>query len=199
MKIPWRFGACCALLGVAVTAQDPLAEIRRSIDVGDSRAAVEAWGELLRAPASRAAIAGTGEALLSESGFADAASDVLKRRIAADGAKDPVLHYALAVSLRRQRRLAEADEALARAVALDDVSGVPRTLWAWNAVQRFDPDSARARAAPLSGTEADAIRAAADAMTPPSRAWPRLAAMLAACALVAIGIAWLMRVRSRDS
>lgn len=198
MKIPWRVGACSALLGVAVTAQDPLADIRRCIAVGDPRGAVEAWETLLQAPASRAVLAGTGEALLSESGFADAASDVLKRRVAADGADDPVLHYTLAVALRRQRRLSEADAALARAVALDDVSGVPRTLWAWNAVQRFDPDSARERAAPLSGAEPDAIRAAADAMTPPSRTWPRIAAMLAAGVLGAIGIAWLMRIRPRD-
>ncbi len=197
MTVGWRVGTCAALFGAVVAAQDPLEDVRRLLAVGDARAAVEAWGTLLRAPASRVALAGAGESLLSEAGQADAASDVLKRRIADDGANDPVLHYTLAVALRRQRRLSEADAALARAVALDDVSGVPRTLWAWNAVQRFDPSAARERAAPLTGGEADAIRSAADAMTPRSRAWPRIAAVVSACVLVAVGIAWLSRARPR--
>lgn len=184
-------GFSCTIL-CPLWAQDPLDALRRAAELGDSVNARITYTALLASPESRRAYAGLGEAILGDVGMADDAISVLRTL----PRTDPVARYTLAVASRRVRRLYAADEALRDAVLQDDVTHVPRTLWAWNAVQQFDPKSAIDRVGPLQGPEADAIRKSAHDMTSSAPWMMRLAALGTAALLLLGSILVLLRHRS---
>ncbi len=193
---PLTFGLA-TLLASPAACQDPLGSLRHAVQRGDSLAATEAYGAILARAESRPQFAAVGESVLGDGGLSDAATTALHKAVAASPS-DPVLYYTLGVSLRRQRRLAAADAALRDAVRLDDTSGIPRTLWAWNAIQRFDSASAVERAQTLRGAEADAIRTAAALMTQ-NRPWGNRIIAVCASLLGLVGSAFVLVKRSPRS